>query len=150
MIMALVWALLVSLPAFARGRGPYSPPPQCEKIQVGEDYYVKSEVYLACHADTALLTDYGFRDFEFQGWVMSRIRYAALCPLSWDGASLPSVISGISYETPDRPFAYVPSDGEYSAADQNTYGYTLDSRSLSYSGGSEIRMPSIPCGTRRG
>jgi hypothetical protein len=98
-----VCLIVVGFPLPARAQGVYAAPRGCCTVRIGEEIYAKGEVYLHAHADTAALVPLGFRDFEFRGWCMSRIRYAALVPVTWPGDILPDVASGISFETPDPP-----------------------------------------------
>jgi hypothetical protein len=57
--------------------------------------YVSGQVYLTAHADTALLTPLGFRNFDFQGWSGPSCRYATLWPVTVESNQLPRQVSGI-------------------------------------------------------
>jgi hypothetical protein len=141
--------------AQAAVRGAYSPPRQALTVAIGDHIFAKSEVYLSCHADTVALKQEGFRNFEFLGWVVSRIHYAALCPLDWAGESLPPQISGISYITPNRPsaekydddFGYESYPISYSSTPSRTRRSSFDDTERLQRG---FKPSAFDCSSRRG
>jgi hypothetical protein len=74
-----------------------SPPDSALKVERDGTLYYGGMVYLPSHADTAMLSVLGFREFEFQGRVPGSVRYHALWPKRALADSLPGSIS-IEYE----------------------------------------------------
>lgn len=74
------------------------PPPdsRIEKID-GQDF-ASGEVYLTAHADTALLKEFGFRNFKFAGRSVGTVKYHAQWPLAAVASQLPAQLSGLDYD----------------------------------------------------
>jgi hypothetical protein len=75
-----------------------TPPRDVLTIRVGDREYVQGAVYLTAHADTLLLKPFGFRQFVFDGWTLSRVRYEAIWPRTVKVDSLPPQVSGLDYD----------------------------------------------------
>jgi hypothetical protein len=70
-------------------------------MRIGNTDYAFGEIFLTGHQDTALLKEFGFRDFKFEGRVIRNVRYSARWPLATDVETLPEQITGINYATAD-------------------------------------------------
>ncbi|HEY3295195.1 MAG TPA: hypothetical protein VGL38_07135 [bacterium] len=95
------------------------PPENCAVRKIGGHTFAEGEVYLSSHADTALLKEYGFRTFEFQGWSLGRARYEAVWPTSVPLDALPSQLDELTYHTTEQeetPDLDLPVGGNYSYA----------------------------------
>ncbi|MBU0692171.1 hypothetical protein KKH18_10230 [bacterium] len=74
------------------------PPDNYDGINIGGVPFVMGQVYLPQLADTALLTPFGFRDFQFAGSTSRYKKIKAWWPLNTDVAELPEQVLGLSYE----------------------------------------------------
>jgi hypothetical protein len=75
------------------------PPPRNAVVtMVNGREFVSGGLYLTAHKDTLLLKPFGFRQFAFDGWVLSRVRYTATWPRSVKVDSLPPQVSGLEYD----------------------------------------------------
>jgi hypothetical protein len=74
------------------------PPPNCATVQIGKVEYVKGEVFLSSHEDTAALKIFGFRELEYLGRSVASVKYAAIWPINTDLKALPQQVSGLNYD----------------------------------------------------
>ena len=81
------------------------PPPDCPIIRLGNDDYVKGEVYLSAHRDTLALQEFGFRCFQFVGRSFRSVKYFALWPVTVDVKALPEAVTGLNYDVPPDEMA---------------------------------------------
>ncbi len=75
-------------------------PPNCATAKIRGVEYVKGEVYMSCHQDTAVLKEFGFRNFYFVGRAFRSVKYFALWPKSLDVRALPETVTGLNYDRP--------------------------------------------------
>jgi hypothetical protein len=112
-LLIIAWVLsgASALPADSPSVRTLLPPPEdCLTRKIAGHTFVVGEIYLSAHADTALLTPYGFRKFEFQGWSLGRVHYNALWPVDVPLESLPPQLDELTYKIIPPPLA--PEDGQ--------------------------------------
>ena len=95
----LVILLIVVNVALARDPLP-EPPQNCTKVTIGNKEFVKGEVFLSSHQDTAALKPFGFRDFAFAGRSIWSVKYSAVWPVNVPLDKLPPGVSGLNYLIP--------------------------------------------------